>query len=205
MAAGILAAAAVGALAQPSVSPAPRFASDDLVAPPAEGWPTNGGDWYNRRYSPLSQINRDNVAGLKGVWLSHLDGSGVGPQYSGEAQPIVHDGTLYISTGADDIFAIDIETGERQWKYIAELGRDISTACCGWISRGVAIGEGKVFLGRLDGRLVATLLDEQRAAGLHEVVWTGRDDAGRTVASGIYLYRIQAGPHGAVRKMTLMK
>jgi flagellar hook assembly protein FlgD len=57
----------------------------------------------------------------------------------------------------------------------------------------------------LDGRLVATLLDEERGAGLHEVVWTGRDDAGRSVASGIYLYRIQAGPHGAVRKMTLMK
>ena len=57
----------------------------------------------------------------------------------------------------------------------------------------------------LDGRLVATLLNEERGPGLHEVVWTGRDDSGRSVASGIYLYRIEAGPHGSVKKMTLMK
>ena len=48
-----------------------------LVQPPAIGWPTNGGNWYNQRYSPLTQINRDNVARLKGVWRARLDGSGV--------------------------------------------------------------------------------------------------------------------------------
>jgi quinohemoprotein ethanol dehydrogenase len=158
----ILALAAIDAGAQSNITPAPRFADDSLVAPPIHGWPTNGGDWYNRRYSPLDQINRGNVDRLKGVWLTHLDGSGVGPQFSGESTPIVYEGTLYISTGANDIFAIDIETGERQWSYAAELGRDISTLCCGWISRGVAIGEGKVFLGRLDGRLVA--LDQESGA-----------------------------------------
>jgi len=160
-----LGAASATAGAQTNVTPAPQFADEDLVAPPADNWPTNGGDWYNRRYSPLTQINRDNVGNLRGVWLARLDGSGAGPQFSGEAQPIVYDGTMYVSTGADDVFAIDIETGERQWKYLAELGRDISTACCGWISRGVAIGEGKVFLGRLDGRLVA--IDQRSGA----VVW----------------------------------
>jgi alcohol dehydrogenase (cytochrome c) len=153
---------AIDAGAQSNITPAPRFTGDSLVAPPTNGWPTNGGDWYNRRYSPLDQINRDNVDRLQGVWLAHLDGSGVGPQFSGESTPIVHEGTLYISTGANDIFAIDIETGERQWSYAAELGRDISTLCCGWISRGVAIGEGKVFLGRLDGRLIA--LDQETGA-----------------------------------------
>lgn len=57
----------------------------------------------------------------------------------------------------------------------------------------------------LDGRKVATLLDETRGAGLHEVVWTGRDDAGQSVASGTYFYRIDAGRYSDVRKMTLMK
>jgi hypothetical protein len=57
----------------------------------------------------------------------------------------------------------------------------------------------------LDGRKVATLLEEMRAAGLHEVVWTGRDDAGQGVASGTYFYRLDAGPYSDVRKMTLMK
>jgi len=57
----------------------------------------------------------------------------------------------------------------------------------------------------LDGRKVATLLEETRAAGLHEIVWTGRDDAGQGVASGTYFYRLEAGPYSDVRKMTLMK
>jgi hypothetical protein len=57
----------------------------------------------------------------------------------------------------------------------------------------------------LDGRKVATLVNETRQAGLHEVVWTGRDDAGHGVASGTYFYRINAGPYSSVHKMTLMK
>jgi len=57
----------------------------------------------------------------------------------------------------------------------------------------------------LDGRKVATLLNETRGAGDHEVVWMGRNDAGQLVASGTYFYRIDAGPYSEVRKMTLMK
>jgi alcohol dehydrogenase (cytochrome c) len=157
-------AAAAGAQA-PTIAPAPRFAGRDLTAPPTSGWPTNGGDWYNRRYSPLTEINRDTIKRLRGVWRARLDGSGAGPRNSGEATPIIHDGTLYISTGDDDVFAIDVETGARVWKYTANLDQSISTLCCGWISRGVAIGEGKVFLGRVDGQIVA--LDQRTG----EVLW----------------------------------
>jgi hypothetical protein len=57
----------------------------------------------------------------------------------------------------------------------------------------------------LDGRKVATLINGTQSAGLHEVVWMGRDDAGRTAASGTYFYRINAGPYSSVHKMTLMK
>ena len=57
----------------------------------------------------------------------------------------------------------------------------------------------------VDGRKVATLVDEQRNPGLHEVVWTGCNDAGQTAASGVYFYRIDAGPYSQVKKMTLMK
>jgi len=57
----------------------------------------------------------------------------------------------------------------------------------------------------LDGRRVATLLSETRGAGAHEVVWMGRDDAGRAAASGTYFYRLNAGPYSQVHKMTLMK
>ena len=52
------------------------FAGAKLTAPPTTSWPTNGGNLYNQRYSPLKAINRTNVAQLKGVWRTRLRGSG---------------------------------------------------------------------------------------------------------------------------------
>jgi quinohemoprotein ethanol dehydrogenase len=148
-----LLAAATGIGADAQVA-APNFARSQLVAPRTD-WPTNGGDWYNRRYSPLKEINRDTVANLKGVWRTRLNGSGVEPKYSAEAQPIYFEGVLYVSSGANDVFAIDVDTGKILWTYEAKLDPAISTVCCGWTSRGVGIGDGKVYAGQLDGKLVA--------------------------------------------------
>ena len=134
---------------------APAFTAKQLADLPGADWITNGGSIDNQRYSPLTEINAGNVAGLKAEWQTHMNGSGVGPPFSGEAQPIVRDGVIYVSTGADDVFAIDAETGRQLWVYQAHLEKTISTVCCGWVSRGVAIGEGKIFLGRLDGAIVA--------------------------------------------------
>ena len=133
--------------------------SDDLSAPPTDGWLKSGGNLFNQNYSPLTQINRQNVANLKGVWRARLEGSGLATKYSGEAQPVVHDGVVYIVTGADDVFAISVKTGKTLWKYEARLDEKITTVCCGWTSRGMGLGEGKIFVGQLDGRLVA--LDEK--------------------------------------------
>jgi alcohol dehydrogenase (cytochrome c) len=138
-----------------SAADAPAFTAKQLVELPVDGWITNGGNLYNQRYSPLAQIHTGNVGTLQAEWRTHLNGSGVGPPFSGEAQPIVHDGVIYIPTGADDVFAIDVETGRQLWVYQAHLEKTISTVCCGWVSRGVAIAEGKIFLGRLDGKIVA--------------------------------------------------
>ena len=104
---------------------------------PTTDWLTNGGDLFNRNFSALTQINTENVDRLGLVWRTHLEESGVGAKYSGEAQPIVHEGVMYIVTGADDVFAIDIETGDVSWRYSADLINEISTICCGWTSRGV--------------------------------------------------------------------
>jgi quinohemoprotein ethanol dehydrogenase len=131
------------------------FTSQALTPPPLDGWRTNGGNLFNQRYSPLTLIDRSNVAQLKGVWRTHLNGSGVGPQYSGAAQPIVHDGVVYLITGANDVFALDIKTGAIKWQYAAHLDPKITAVCCGWTNRGVGLGDGKVFFGALDGRLVA--------------------------------------------------
>ena len=132
---------------------------------PTTQWPTNGGDYFNRRYSPLDEIDRSSVADLRGVWRTHLNGSGIGPQYSGEAQPLVVGDVIYVITGADDVFALSIETGEILWSYAANLDPANTSVCCGWTSRGVGHGDGRIYVGQLDGRLVA--LDE--ASG--EVLW----------------------------------
>jgi alcohol dehydrogenase (cytochrome c) len=145
-------ALALAACATPERGTAPPSSSPPY---PTTGWSTNGGDYYNRRYSPLTEINRDTVAGLKGVWRARLDDSGAGPRHSGEAQPLVVDGVVYIITGDDDVFAVDVATGARLWKYEANLDQSISTVCCGWLSRGVGYGAGKIFVGQLDGQLKA--------------------------------------------------
>jgi quinohemoprotein ethanol dehydrogenase len=133
-----------------------------LTAHPTTGWPTNGGNLFNQRYSPLTAINRGNVGQLKGVWRARLRGSGTAPQYSGFAQPLVDDGVAYVSTGANDVFAVSIDSGEILWEYAAKLDPNITSVCCGWNNKGVAISEDKVFVGRLDGQLVA--LDRKTGA-----------------------------------------
>ena len=159
--------------------------TQDLTAFPTTGWLTNGGDLFNRRYSPLTQLNRDNVSQLKAVWRTRLGGSGVGVKYSGEAQPIVQDGVIYVITGADDVFAISVESGETLWSYKANLNDKISTVCCGWTSRGVGLGDGKVYVGQLDGKLLA--LDQRTGA----VVWSTqaeRWEEGFTITSAPLYY-----------------
>src|SRR5215203_2131126 len=158
-------AAAPGGEAVGNIVPAPAFTAEELAADPRENWLTNGGSLSNARYSPLDEIDADNVEDLKGVWMTHLNGSGEATKYSAEAQPIVYQGVMYVVSGADDVFAVDVETGKKLWVYEAKLPEAIDTICCGWTNRGVALGEGLVFLGQLDGSLIA--LDQKTG----EVKW----------------------------------
>jgi len=148
------------------LQPSSLFDGPPLTQPPAQAWLTNGGSWFNQRWSPLTEISRDNVADLKGVWRTHLNGSGLGTQYSLEATPLYKDGKLYVSTGASDVFRVDVNSGVIDWQYEARFPEAMGEqVCCGWDSRGVALGEGKVFSGQLDGKLVA--LDETSG----EIAW----------------------------------
>ncbi len=143
----------------------PLSVAQNISTTPGPDWLTNGGDIFNTRYSPLKEITKDNVKDLKGEWRIHLGNSGAGYRNSGEAQPIVHEGVIYISTGDSDIFAISVDTGEILWQYRANLKDEDVTQCCGWVSRGVALGDGMVFHGNLDNRVVA--LNQKTG----EVVW----------------------------------
>jgi quinohemoprotein ethanol dehydrogenase len=166
------------------IKPAPAFSKVELTAVPVNGWVTNGGNVFNQRYSPLTQINRNNVKDLKAEWRVHLNGSGDGPQYSGQAQPIVYEGVLYIVTGADDVFALDVTTGAILWSYQAKLDPDRVKVCCGWVARGLGLGDGKIFVGQLDARLVA--LDQRTG----KVIWAtqGEDPLKGYSLTGAPLY-----------------
>src|SRR5690606_40354264 len=131
---------------------APAFSAADLVALPSRNWVTNGGNIYNQRYSTLAQINRSNVKDLKAVRRISLGGSGTGPGYSHQAQALVYEGVLYVVTGDNDVFAVDVETGKFLWKYEGNIDFDNTIICCGRLSRGVGMGDGMIFVGRLAGR-----------------------------------------------------
>jgi quinohemoprotein ethanol dehydrogenase len=126
-----------------------------LQAPVGKDWVTNGGNMTNQRYSTLKQIDTTNVKQLKGAWMTRLKGSGLGGKYSFEATPLVKDGIMYISTGNDDVFALNAKTGEILWEHWSQIGQTISTICCGWLNRGLAMGEGMLFIAQLDANMVA--------------------------------------------------
>jgi alcohol dehydrogenase (cytochrome c) len=126
-----------------------------LRSPVGKDWVTNGGNLTNNRYSTLKQIDTSNVGQMKGAWMTRLKGSGVGGKYSFEASPLVKDGIMYVVTGNDDVFALNAKTGEIIWEYWSGIDQKISTVCCGWANRGLAMGEGQIYLGQLDANVVA--------------------------------------------------
>src|SRR3979411_3226407 len=156
----ILVALMTGALMFPgslSAQTAPRtITTQDLTQTKNGGtdWITHGGALNNERYSTLNQINTSNVAQLKGVWMSRL-GSGRGAKYRFGAEPLVVDGVMYIPTGNDDIFAMDAKTGKKIWEWDSDIPQVNDLICCGWDNRGVAVGDGRVYSGLLDGSFVA--------------------------------------------------
>ena len=130
-----------------------------LQSPVAKDWVTNGGNLTNQRYSTLKQINTTNVKQLNGAWRTRLKRSGFGTKYSAEATPLVKDGTMYMVTGNDDVFALNGKTGDILWQHWSSIDQRKTSACCGWLSRGLAMGEGLLFVGQLDANVVA--LDKQ--------------------------------------------
>ena len=117
------------------------------------GWAMYGHGYDNTRYSPLKQITADNVGQLKLAYSFQL-----GSLRSNESSPIVIGDTMFVSTswGPKYVYAINAKTGERKWTYEPEIPDDVlQYACCDVNSRGVTYGDGKIFVGRLDGKLAA--------------------------------------------------
>ena len=114
-------------------------------------WLNHGRTYDEQRFSPLAQINDGNVAQLKLAW--HLDL----PSKRGlEATPLVADGRMYTTGTWSRVYAVDAASGELLWEYDPQVppqkGID---ACCDVVNRGVALWRDRVYVGALDGRLIA--------------------------------------------------
>jgi len=119
-----------------------------MQAPDDSNWLLYGRSYDQQRFSPLTEINRDNVKKLAPVAI--IQTGILGPL---EVSPIVVNGVMYIVTASDHVRAYDAVSGHILWSYDPKLG--FSDVCCGPEARGVAVAYGKVYVARLDGVVVA--------------------------------------------------
>ncbi|WP_428332479.1 PQQ-dependent dehydrogenase, methanol/ethanol family [Novosphingobium sp.] len=114
-------------------------------------WFAGGRDAQGTYFSPLTQINADTVSRLGFAWALPT-----GSTRGLESTPIVVDGVMYTSSTWGDVFAADAVTGRLLWRFDAgNDGKAGRNACCDIVNRGVAVRGGQVFVGTLDGRMVA--------------------------------------------------
>ena len=122
-----------------------------------QNWLTYYGAYDGQRFSPLDQINTENVKRLRPAWVFQAGSSGLhaGPStYSFEAAPIVVDGIMYVSGWDGWVWCLDARTGEELWRYKHAIPFDTSL-CCGNVNRGVAVAKGKVFVVTLNAHVLA--------------------------------------------------
>ena len=124
-----------------------RNAADDEA-----NWLTSGRTYDEHRFSPLQQINNDTVGDLGLAWSLEL-----GTTRGLEATPLVYEGVLYTTGLWSVVHAVDARNGEILWTYDPKVPRERIAffVCCDVVNRGVALYRGKVYVGTLDGRLIA--------------------------------------------------
>jgi alcohol dehydrogenase (cytochrome c) len=153
-----------------------------------------------QRFSPLTTINTKNVSKLSPVWSMSFGGE---KQRGQESQPLVYKGKMFVTASYSRIFAIDVKTGEKVWKYEHRLPEGIMP-CCDVVNRGAALYDNLVIFGTLDAQLVA--LDQNTG----KVVWREKIDdytagysytAAPLIAEGLLLTGVSGGEFGVVGRV----
>jgi alcohol dehydrogenase (cytochrome c) len=113
-------------------------------------WTMYSGSYSSHRHSPLTQLTPDNVAKLRPVWVYQPPGFG-----SVEATPIVANGVMYVTSGPTMVAALDLRSGKALWEWTRPIAASVLNLGFPRVNRGVAIRENTVYVGTLDGYLVA--------------------------------------------------
>ncbi|MFM0043305.1 methanol/ethanol family PQQ-dependent dehydrogenase [Paraburkholderia sediminicola] len=154
---------------------------DGLMKNPSN-WAAQAGDYANHRYSPLKQINENNVGKLQVAWTMST-----GVLRGHEGAPLVIGDTMYIhSPFPNKVIAINLKDQTFIWQYQPKQDDSVvSVMCCDTVNRGLAYGDGKIFLQQADTKLVAL------SAKTGDVVWTaqnGNPKAGETNTNAPHVF-----------------
>ena len=161
---------------------------------------TNGMGTHGQRYSTLKKINASNVGSLAPAWAFSFGGE---KQRGQEAQPVIHNGKMFITSSYSRIFALDAATGKKLWKYEHRLPEGIMP-CCDVINRGAALYDNLVIYATLDAQLIALNQDTG------EVVWKEKIDeytagysmsAAPLIAGGLLLTGVSGGEFGIIGRV----
>lgn len=150
--------------------------SDDLLAnPPADSWLNWRGTYDAMGYSPLDQINRDNVDELRVAWSLTL------PPGPNESTPLIHEGVMFVHSYGDNIMALNAITGDELWHYRHELPDDVRPS----VKRNIAIYGNKIYAGTSDQKVIA--LDMRTGNLVWETDIGASITGGPTVARGVVM------------------
>ncbi|MCC5796210.1 MAG: methanol/ethanol family PQQ-dependent dehydrogenase, partial [Methylophaga sp.] len=183
-------------LAMMSMAVPSMVAADELriMQQNENNWVMPAGDYANTRYSRLAQITKDNVADLKMAWTFS---TGVLRGHEGNA--LIIDGTMYVHTPfPNNVYALDLNNqGAIKWTYepVQNYDETVPVMCCDTVYRGLAYGDGKIFLNQADTTLVALDMNTGQPVWSHK-----RDDpkvgATSTAAAHVFNDRIIVGISG---------
>jgi alcohol dehydrogenase (cytochrome c) len=121
----------------------------DNAGKDSKNWLHANGSYEQTRFYPASQINTGNVSKLRPAFVVQT-----AVLESMETAPLVVNGVMFITTSYNHVYAVNATTGEQYWHYKHKIG-PVSTYCCGPNNKGVAISEGRLFMGTLDAKIVA--------------------------------------------------